>query len=103
APHDARPLRFFASLCMAAQAYHSARCLPYYQDVHVWRFVPSSFRLIAQDLHAIGEILLREDKFHESVGNEFYMTLSTYAAGCPVDRLALAKQALREQASILLG
>jgi SAM-dependent methyltransferase len=102
APHDSQPLRFFASLCVAAQAYQSARRLPYYQDVHVWRFVPSSFRLIAQDLNAIGEIFLREDQFHDSVGNEFYVTLSRHAAGCPVDRLSLAKQALREQALILL-
>jgi SAM-dependent methyltransferase len=103
APGDTRPLRFFASLDMAAEIYESARRLPDYRDVHVWRFVPSSFRLIARDLHAIGEIRLREKWFHDSVGNEFYVTLSASAEGCPVDRLTLARRALAEQASILLG
>src|SRR5271166_2538537 len=101
-PDDTGPLRFFASLQMAAAAYESARCSPEYRDVHVWRFVPSSFRLIVQDLHAIGEILLREDRFHDSVGNEFYITMSASAAGCPVDRLTLAKRAMAEQAKTLL-
>jgi SAM-dependent methyltransferase len=102
APEDAHPLRFFAPLHAAADAYDSARRVPEYRDVHVWRFVPSSFRLIVRDLQAIGEIRLREERFHDSVGNEFYMTLSALAAGCPVDRLTLAKRALAEQASTLL-
>ncbi len=101
-PADARPLRFFAPLQAARDAYASACATPAYQDVHVWRFVPSSFRLIAHDLHAVGETRLREDRFHGSVGNEFYITLSTAAAGCSVDRLTLAQRSLAEQASILL-
>jgi SAM-dependent methyltransferase len=101
-PEDTGPLRFFAPLSTAAAVYQSARQTPDYHDVHVWRFVPSSFRLIVQDLHAIGELRLREDRFHDSVGNEFYITLTTTAAGCPVDRLTLAKQALAEQANIRL-
>lgn len=103
APGDAGPLRFFAPLRAALDAYVSARTTTAYRDVHVWRFVPSSFRLIVQDLSAIGELRLREGWFHDSVGNEFYVTLSQVAAGCPVDRLTLAKRGLAEQASILLG
>lgn len=99
---DTRPLRFFAPLDAAAAAYKTTQSQRDYRDVHVWRFVPSSFRLIMRDLHAIGAIRLREDQFHDSVGNEFYMSLSASAAGCLVDRLTLAKQGLAEQACILL-
>lgn len=45
-PGDGRSLRFVASLEAAADAYQSLRRVPTYRDVHVWRFVPSSFRLI---------------------------------------------------------
>ena len=102
APGDSKPLAFFAALPAALAAFSSAKSAPGYRDVHVWRFVPSSFRLIAHDLHAIGELRLREDRFYESVGNEFYMTFSKKAAGCPVDRLTLAKQSMVEQATILV-
>jgi hypothetical protein len=102
APSDASDLRFFASLRTANEIFNSERRAQTYRDVHVWRFVPSSFRLILKDLHAIGEIGLCEDRFYDSVGNEFYITLSSSGTGCPTDRLALAKQALREQATILL-
>jgi SAM-dependent methyltransferase len=100
---DARPLRFFSSLQAATEVYDSARFARQYHDVHVWRFVPSSFRLIVNDLFATGKLRLREDRFHDSVGNEFYMTMSVAAAGCPVDRLTLAKRALQEQAAIPLN
>jgi SAM-dependent methyltransferase len=102
-PADTGPLAFFASLEAAAAAYESAQRLPGYVDVHVQRFVPSSFRLIMRDLHAIGAIGLREARFHDSVGNEFYITLSASAPGCPADRLTLAGRAMAEQASILPG
>ena len=49
---DAGPLIFFAPLQAATDAYNSALAMPGYRDVHVWRFVPSSFRLIAHDLNA---------------------------------------------------
>ena len=101
-PNDARTLRFFASLGAAAEAYDFAQRAPMYRDVHVWRFVPSSFRLILNDLHAIAQIRLREDRFYNSIGNEFYVSLSASATGCPTDRLTLAKQAVQEHAAILV-
>jgi SAM-dependent methyltransferase len=101
-PEDQRPLTFFAPLEAAAAAYESARRSLAYRDVHVWRFVPSIFRLILRDLHEIGELGLQEKEFYDSVGNEFYMTLSASAKGCPIERLALAKQALIEQSTIRL-
>ena len=97
---DTRDLRFFASLMDAKNAFHAARQSNGYQDVHVWRFVPSSFRLIIRDLCEIGEIDMKECYFHRSVGNEFYIALSRTGPGCTVDRLTLARQALLEHATI---
>lgn len=100
---DRRSLAFFASIETAASVYEIALTASDYRDVHVWRFVPSSFRLIVHDLYEIGATSLCEDRFFSSVGNEFYITLSRSAAGCPVDRLTLAKHALLEQAEIILS
>ena len=100
---DNGTLQFFASLDAARFAFEAAVGSPEYRDVHVWRFVPSSFRLVAGDLHAIGAIALREAWFHPSVGNEFYMSLSRTGGRCPVDRITLAQQALAEQAGVLLA
>ena len=102
-PSGRGTLTFFASLEAARFAYEAARGSPEYRDVHVWRFVPSSFRLIAADLHAIGALRLHEAWFHGSVGNEFYVTLSANGSGCPVDRMTLAQRALAEQAAIAVA
>lgn len=93
-------LRFYAQLSDAKLSFVTAQQTAAYTDVHNWRFVPSSFRLIINDLHEIGETCLREDRFYDSVGNEFYMTLGLQGRGCPVDRLELAKRLLVEQAQI---
>lgn len=93
-------LEFYTGLNDAKASFESAQRTAEYTDVHSWRFVPSSFRLIINDLHQIGEISLREDRFFDSVGNEFYITLSSQGHGCPVARLTLAKQILAEQAQI---
>lgn len=93
-------LRFYLGLADAKSSFANAQQTAAYTDVHSWRFVPSSFRLIVNDLHEIGEIRLREDRFFESVGNEFYTTLCSRGQGCPVDRLTLAKQVLVEQAQV---
>lgn len=93
-------LRFYAGLSEAKLSFATAQKTIVYTDVHSWRFVPSSFRLIINDLNEIGEISLREYRFFDSVGNEFYMTLSCQGEGCHVDRLTLAKQILVEQAQI---
>ena len=98
---DTRDLRFFIGLDVARRDYDTiCTDLGAYMDVHIWRFVPSSFRLIAHDLAVIGETGLREKAFYDSVGNEFYVSLSRSAAGCPVDRLTLARQMLTESATV---
>ena len=97
---DTAPLSFFLDLPGAKAAFQADRLSAHYTDVHVWRFVPSSFRLIVNDLFELGEIGLREVTFHESVGNEFYTSLSKAGPGCGIDRLTLARRMLQEQAQI---
>jgi hypothetical protein len=84
----------------AKRFFDQGRSTNEYIDAHVWRFVPSSFRLIFGDLNALGETRLREMSFAAPGGFEFFITLSQEAPGCPLDRLALAKQALAEQAAV---
>ena len=93
-------LEFFADLAAASQMFEYAQRTDNYIDVHVWRFVPSSFRLILRDLNEISMTRLREKSFHDSIGNEFYISLSCNSHGCPVSRLDLARQALAEQAIV---
>ena len=100
---DGGQLSFFLDLQKAATCFATDRENAGYVDVHVWKFVPSSFRLILNDLYEIGEIWLREREFFPSVGNEFYVTLSLEAQGSGVDRLTLAKRMLAEHAEIVVG
>jgi SAM-dependent methyltransferase len=93
-------LSFFSTLRDATAVFERLQRESIYIDVHSWRFVPSSCRLIMRDLNEVGQIGLREKDFHDSVGNEFYLTLSCTAAGCPIDRLTLARNALAEHAQI---
>ncbi len=99
-PGDAGTLQFFATLQTAQNALAASLDPAVYLDVHIWRFVPSSFRLIVRDLAEIGEIGLQERSFHDSVGNEFYLTMSRTAHGCPIDRMTLAMQTLAEAAAV---
>lgn len=93
-------LEFFIDLAQARSAFASDRVARHYTDVHVWKFVPSSFRLILNDLYELGEIGLREATFESSAGHEFYCSLSATGGGSGVDRLTLARQVLAEQAMI---
>ena len=99
-PADTDGLRFFATLDDARRLLEESQHDETYRDVHVWRFVPSSFRLIVNDLAAIGATSLKESWFHDSVGNEFYICLSRSGAGPGSSRLELAQQALREHGLI---
>jgi SAM-dependent methyltransferase len=95
-----KPLRFFLGVEDARRTFEADLSGHGYTDVHMWKFVPSSFRLIVADLHAFGRLELREKEFFDSVGNEFYVTLSRVGHGPNADRITLAKRALVEQASI---
>lgn len=100
--HNEDDVAFVGNVSDAKHMFDRAITAAEYLDVHSWRFVPSSFRMIVGDLNAIGELSLREISFHDSIQNEFYVFLSATGQGCPLDRLHLAKQALHEQAQIRL-
>lgn len=72
-----------------------------YVDTHAWCFVPSSFRLMIEDLHALGLIPLRETAFFPSEGCEFFVTLSRDGAGPGLDRLALMQRVDEELGEVL--
>jgi SAM-dependent methyltransferase len=90
---DAEP-RLLNDLKTAKAAFDRARESDEYLDVHVWRFVPSSFRLIIGDLNRLGEISLGELSFAVPGGFEFFATLSR--GPCQYDRLSLTRQILVE-------
>ena len=76
-----------------------AQTAAHYIDAHAWVFVPSSFRLIARDLHALDLTDLREAEFIPAFGLfEFLVTLTKSGPGCPRDRLSLCRDIVREQA-----
>ena len=58
-----------------------------YLDVHAWCFVPHSFRLLIQDLFALGFIPFQEVEFFETDGCEFYVTISRNGTGLKRGRL----------------
>lgn len=89
-PQEARPLLFAGTLDTAMQLAEHVRRSPEYVDVHCWRFVPSSFRLLIEDLRAIGMTTLREAAFRHHGAHEFLIALSPEGAGPGLDRNALA-------------
>jgi SAM-dependent methyltransferase len=72
-----------------------------YVDTHAWCFVPSSFRLLIEDLRALGLIELRETGFFPSEGCEFFVALSRDGAGPGLGRLELMHAIDRELAEVL--
>ena len=96
-------LTFVRDLAAAHRFFDDTRGSSVYIDTHAWRFTPSSFRLVASDLHAIGAMALREQSFHESDIHEFYIALSPRGSGCTLDRLTLAKMIIAEHQEIILG
>src|SRR5262249_52218118 len=97
------PLTFAHDLALARCAFEQAISSTTYVDAHVWRFTPSSFRLILRDLNESAHLGLREQFFSESDNHEFYASLSQRGPGCPFDRLTLARMAIAEQQEIAIG
>ena len=71
-----------------------------YLDVHDWCFVPHSFRLILEDLHALGYTGLREVAFHPTEGNEFYVVLGKRGKGLGMSRIDVLNRIEREIAAL---
>ncbi|MDO4905648.1 MAG: methyltransferase domain-containing protein [Lautropia sp.] len=81
--NDRGTFEFVHTLDDARNGMESVRKNGAYLDVHAWCFVPSSFRLIIHDLHALGLIPLKEVSFHPTAGFEFFVTLSKRGTDTP--------------------
>lgn len=64
-----------------------------YIDAHVWCFTPHWFRVIIDDLHALGFISMREISFFDPGTHEFYVTLGRTGKGSGMQRLDLLRHA----------
>ena len=54
---------------------------PDYIDVHNWVFSPNHLRLLLYDLHSLDYVPLREVAFQDTIGHEFFLTVSPDGAG----------------------
>lgn len=86
------PVEFIHGAEEALEKFESVRRRGTYYDVHSWVFVPSSFRLLLLDLHQLGFTKLKELSFSQTVGSEFFVTLSLKGSGpdCSREELLLA-------------
>ncbi len=69
-----------------------------YIDLHAWCFTPYSFRLLMDDLFALGLVRLRELSFFDTVSHEFFITLSKNAPGPAIPRMDMVLKKEAEQA-----
>jgi hypothetical protein len=72
-----------------------------YLDVHNWCFVPHSFRLMIEDLHALGYTKMREVSFVPTEGYEFFVTLGRHGRGPGLTRHEIVRAIDAELAASL--
>ncbi len=65
------PLDFAYAVFQRASAENSGE----YFDFHAWKFTPSSFELIIEEISYLGLLGLRIAEISETVGHEFFVTL----------------------------
>lgn len=73
-----------------------------YVDIHAWKFTPSSFRMMVDDLRAIGLIPLALSQSFPTAGCEFYVTLKRDPDAPAGDRIELARQVQAELAAAVI-
>lgn len=88
--------RFLHGLKDAAWGMQVVQEQKAYLDIHAWCFVPSSFRLLVQDLHALGLIGLQETAHEPTIGHEFFVALSRNPRGILPDRLEMVRRLEQE-------
>jgi SAM-dependent methyltransferase len=71
-----------------------------YVDSHAWQFTPSSFRMIIEALHQMGQLRFREAAFAGSDIFEVFAVLSTTGQGPGMTRQELLLASLDEAASV---
>jgi hypothetical protein len=96
----AAPPEPVSSLEVAQAKFNQAAASTAYIDAHSWSFLPSSFRLIMRDLWDLGETRLREHRFIETSGPEFFVSLAQFGPGCPLNRSSLLRRTLVEMAAV---
>lgn len=67
-----------------------------YLDIHAWCFVPSSFRLLVNDLNQLGFLKLKEASFAPTINHEFFSTLSQDGVGFSQARALLQSATIAE-------
>jgi len=63
-----------------------------YIDLHAWCFVPFSFRLLIEDLFALGLTQFRELVFFDTVGHEFFISLGKNVPGPGISRMEMLQK-----------
>lgn len=96
------PLSFAGTIQAAHSLFKRAHESLEYIDAHAWRFTPSSFRLILEDLNEIGAVELRESEFYGSEIHEFYISLSRAGAGSSLDRISLINEMIMELREVVV-
>ena len=76
----------------AADLWRRASSSDEYLDVHCWRFVPSSFDLILQDLRQLGLTSFSVETRFDTAGCEFRFLLDKGRESGLIERLAYLKQ-----------
>ena len=87
-PAHSGPYEFVHGLPDALAAMKAAEAGQYI-DLHAWCFTPSSFRLLVEDLFALGLTRLREKQFFDSTTHEFFISLQQGAPGPGCSRMDL--------------
>jgi SAM-dependent methyltransferase len=75
-PHGRGVLEFMFEFSDAYRYWHLSRTTDTYVDVHNWRFTPSSFRLLLDDLRALDLTGFEIKKEFDTAGCEFFVTLA---------------------------
>lgn len=90
--HHRADYKFVHTIDHARDAIDQIRTKGSYYDVHAWCFTPHSFRLLIHDLRDLGLTAFKEVGFFETVGCEFFVSLSRAGTGVKLDRLQLLAQ-----------
>lgn len=103
-PGDHGPLNLIHPIPEARRQYDAARASETYIDTHAWMFTPSSFRLLVNDIHEMGETGLREAEFSLPVPPktypEFYISLSRSGHGSGMSRTDLMRRTIWESREV---
>lgn len=95
--HDKGVIQMVHTLDEAEGYWKQALKNDEYIDSHSWKFTPSSFRIILNDLQHLGLTELAEVGGFDTAGFEFYITLGKRQADSVIyDRQALSRSMMRE-------